>query len=87
MNRLEAEGFVGRSRRAVLTRANWYMDFHWKGESPYAVQQVSHQMREYRLAVQREVEENYEPEGIAIETIAEAKALQGLGQCPNNLTG
>lgn len=94
MNRLDAEGFVGRSRRAVSTRANWYIDLHWKGESPYAVQQVrrvaelfSHQMREYRLAVQREVEENYEPEGIAIETIAEAKALQGLGQCPNNLTG
>ena len=94
MNRLEAEGFVGRSRHAVSTRANWYLDFYWKGESPYAVQQVrhvaqlfSHQMREYRLAVKRDVEENYEPEGIAIETIAEAKALQCLGQCPNNLTG
>ena len=27
MNRLESKGFVGRSRRAVSTRANWYLDF------------------------------------------------------------
>ena len=93
MNRLDSEGFVDRSRRAVSTRANWYIDLRWKGESSYAVQQVrnvaelfSGQMSEYRLAVKRDVEVNYEPEGIAIETIAEAKALQGLGQCPSDLT-
>ena len=81
MECLDSEGFVGRSRRAVSTRANWYMDLHWKGESPYAVQQVfdvaemfNFEMKEMRFALKRTIAETYEQSDLVIETIAEAKA-------------
>ena len=93
MERLDSEGFVGRSRRAVSTRANWYMDLHLKGESPYAVQQVldvaemfNFEMKEMRFALKRAIAETYEQSDLVIETVAEAKALQGLNQCPSDLT-
>ena len=93
MDRLEAEGFVGRSRRTVSTRANWYIDLYLTGKSPYAVQQVrkiaelfKFEIQEMRSAVKRDIVENYHPSELVIETIEEAKALQALNQCPSDLT-
>lgn len=92
MGRLSSEGFTDRSKNAVLKRVRLYQDLYLMGQSPYAGQQVldvaevyNRQSQEIRLAIKREIEKNYEPSGIVVETIEEVRALQALSQCPSDL--